>query len=503
MQGDLPRRGFAWLGTLAITLFTACGGDGDGTGPPGGDEDTAQQAAAAGRAADASAEFEQFVVAGNPDPVGALVASLESDPDVVDVERFDGHGAVIATLESGLSFSVWVAEQNRDEWVPLGSGQQRAPPDPREDFSAAAVAASSATPPISCSQTNFPQSKKACVLRTIDFELFGGEEGIDQALRRAGYDITGGFVPSSAQQIVELQQTLATCGVLYISAHGGLARNLEGGDQPGKLGNHILTDIEIGKAGEIDEAKFIQLLQVLGPAFGQNFKRFFGEASHDGTTYLTLSPEFFGSVSYPNSFVFVNACASDAPAPGGTQLRDVFQQQGAGAFLGWKRDIPAALANPAATEIFDALAPKFANLDTVIVSASPPDPDPGQSYVVTATISPAQAGVEVSLSVRGTDGFIRDETGTTSAGGAVIFAQIPGGQGQVTDSITVAAGGASNSATAVNAVYGSPTLQASWGVPWFAGGTRVNDLTLTARTADYNLACANSKLSQTLVVVKF
>jgi hypothetical protein len=208
-------------------------------------------------------------------------------------------------------------------------------------------------------------------------------------------------------------------------------------------------------------------------------------------------------VSYPNTFVFVNACASDAPAPGGTQLRDVFQQQGAGAFLGWKRSMPAALANPAATEIFDALAPKTANVDAIAVSASPPDPAPGESYVVSATISPAQAGVEVSLSVRGTDGFIRDETVTTDTGGSVTFASIPGGQGEVTDSITVAAGGASNSATAVNAVYGSPTLQASWGVPWFAGGTSVNDLTLSARTTDYNLACANSKLSQTLVVVKF
>ena len=118
--------GFAYRFTLAIALLGACGGDGDGTGPPGGDEDTALQAAAAGRAADASAEFEQLVAAGNPDPVGALVASLEGDPDVVDVERFDDHGAVIATLESGLSFSVWVAEQNRDEWVQQASGLQTA-----------------------------------------------------------------------------------------------------------------------------------------------------------------------------------------------------------------------------------------------------------------------------------------------------------------------------------------------------------------------------------------
>jgi hypothetical protein len=360
------------------------------------------------------------------------------------------------------------------------------------------------SPPISCAPTNFPQSKKACVLRTIDFELFGGEEQIDNALKQSGFEITGGFVPSSAQQIIQLQQSLSSCGVLYISAHGGLARNFEGASGvPGKLGNHIMTDIEIGKPGEVDEAKFTQLLEELGPVFGQDFKRFFGQASHDEKSYLTLSPDFFASVKYPNTFVFVNACGGDAPATGGTQLRDAFRQNGAGAFLGWKTSIPSVVANPAAVEIFNALSPKVASIDGVTITVTPPDPGPGESYVVSATISPAQADVELSLAVRGTDGYTQNNTGITDAGGNLTFPSVPGGQGEVIDTITVAAGGASNSATAVNAVYASPTLQEAWQLPWFAGGVSINALTLDAANPDFNLVCANQKLVRTQQVVKF
>ena len=154
--------------------------------------------------------------------------------------------------------------------------------------------------------------------------------------------------------------------------------------------------------------------------------------------------------------------------------------------------------------MFAGLAPKVL-VDAVAVAVSPPDPGPGESYVPSATITPATAGVEVSLSVRGTDGFTSDETATTDGSGHVTFGSIPGGQGEVIDSITVVAGGAGNSLSTLNAVQSSPSLQGKFSIPWLGGVASIGGLNFTPRNvnSNFNLVCNNQNLRQTVEVVKF
>ncbi len=473
---------------VVLVLLAGCGGGGTG---PGDDPVADQQAAAAERAAEASADFEQFVASGTPDPVGALVASLLADPNITTAERFDDGGTVIATTTDGVSFGVLVAEQNRSEWAQVSASAV-----PRILLSPQPAAG-----PITCDVANYPQSKKACVLQAPDFALLGGEE-IDTPLERAGFEIvpfSQVSFPTTAQDIVKLHQTMGTCGVLYISAHGGMNTNFES-DQPT---NHIVTEVEVD-----DKEQFFDALRVLGPAFPGKFKQYFGEAAREGKTYLTLSPEFFASVQYPNTLVYINACSSAQPVPfpyqtaGQTPLMDAFRNNGAGAFLGWQKKMPTEIANPAANAFFAALAPKTSGIENVTLAA-PGNVGAGQSYTPSATISPAQQGVSVRLTVRGTDGFRRDETVTTNLGGTATFASIPGGAAGVIDSLTAVAGGADASQTAFNAAQGDPSLQGSWALPWFPGSVNIGALTLNARNAEFNLVCNNQKLTETVAVVKF
>jgi hypothetical protein len=465
------------------------------------DPEAEQQAAAAERAAEASVDFEDLVADGNSDPVGALVASLRADPFIAKVERLDGGGSVIATTTAGVSFGVLVAEQNRSEWAPVSPSPMPAIFRGRLERSVSGPNPQNASGPITCGPANYPQSKKACVLQTPDFALLGGEE-IEEPLQRTGFEVvplSQLAFPSRAQDIVKLHQTMGSCGVLYISAHGGMNTNFES-DQPS---NHIVTEVEIG-----DEEKFFQELSVLGPAFPGKFKQYFGQASHDGKTFLTLSPEFFASVQYQNTLVFMNACSSAEPVPtpflnaGSMPLKDAFRNNGAGAFIGWTKKIPTEIANPAANALFNAMAPKSSGIENVQLSA-PGSVGAGQSYTPSATISPAQLGVQVRLTVRGTDGFRRDETVTTNIGGVATFASIPGGAAGVIDSLTAVAGGADASQTALNAALGDPALQIGWALPWLPGPVNVNALSLDVRNAEFNLVCNNQKLTETLAVVKF
>ena len=464
-----------WVTGLAIAFLAACGGGDGGTGPAP-DDDAAKEAAAEARAEAAAVEFEELVASGNPDPVGALVASLQADPAITDVERVDSGGTVVATLD-GVPFAVLTAEEDRPEWT--------------ETAGAAGLVSVMMAPPIACDSANYPKSKKACILRsTLTAAGAVNDFGIEQSLERAGFTPTTVAWPTTIQQVISLHQTLSTCGVLYIRAHGGAAKNLAG-----EFGNHLLTEVTSASAEE---------KQLLKTTFGAEARSYFGKVAGTRTkkSYLTLTPQFFASVQYPNTLVFNNACFSHnglQELAGGSVLKDAFLNSGAGAVLGWQSTVSAGLAGPAANEVFAGLAPKVL-VDAVAVAVSPPDPGPGESYVPSATITPATAGVEVSLSVRGTDGFTSDETATTDGSGHVTFGSIPGGQGGVIDSITVVAGGAGNSLSTLNAVQSSPSLQGKFSIPWLGGVASIGGLNFTPRNgnSNFNLVCNNQNLRQTV-----
>ena len=409
------------------------------------------------------------------------MASLEADPAISQVERVDSGGTVVATLD-GVPFAILTAEEDRPEWSETAGG--------------ASLANFLMAPPIACDTANYPRSKKACILRsTLTAAGAVNDFGIEQSLQQAGFTPTTVTWPTTIQQVIDLHQTLSTCGVIYIRAHGGAAKNLAE-----EYGNHLVTEVTSATAAE---------KQLLKTTFGPDYKRFFGKAAGTRTkkSYLTLTPQFFASVHYPNTLVFNNACGSHSSLQGlagGAVLKDAFLNSGAGAVLGWNSTVSASLAGRAANEVFAGLAPKV-TVDAVAVIVNPPDPGPGESYVPSATISPAVAGVEISISVRGTDGFTRDESGTTDANGDVTFASIPGGQGEVIDSITVVAGGAGNSLSTLNAVQNSPSLQDKWSLSYGGGVKSITGLNFEPRNnnANFNLVCNNENLRQTVEVVKF
>jgi hypothetical protein len=473
---------------LTTILVAACGG---GVGSDL-DPETAAEVEAEDRAAEAAVDFQQLVTSGASDPIGALVASLQADPTLTDVQRHDSLGTVIATTTDGVPFAVLVAEMDRPEWRPVTT---QPPASPRLGGANLAgwFGAGQANAEIACTPANFPQSKKACLLRsTLTAAGAVQDQGIDQSLQKAGFDIAPLTFPKKIQDVITLHQTLSTCGVLYIRAHGGAVKNLAG-----VFGNHFATEVTSATPEE---------RELLKTTFGANAKQYFGKqaSSRTGKTFLTLSPEFFGSVQYPNTLVFTNACGSANGLHGligGSVMKDAFRNHGAGAVMGWNGVVSADLAGKSATEFFAALAPKVV-VDAVNVTISPPNPTAGQAYIPSATISPAQPNVEVSLSVRGTDGFRRTATATTNASGTVIFASIPGGAGGVTDSITVAVGGANDSQTAQNIIKNSPTLQTQYGLPWYAVAVGVQSFAYEGN-ANFNLVCNNPKVTKTVAVVKF
>lgn len=66
----------------------------------------------------------------------------------------------------------------------------------------------------------------------------------------------------------------------------------------------------------------------------------------------------------------------------------------------------------------------------------PADPGPGEGVTVVAEVLPPSAGVSVSFSIVGTDGYSKSVTTPTDAQGMAFFF-IPGGAGGVTDHVTV------------------------------------------------------------------
>lgn len=79
--------------------------------------------------------------------------------------------------------------------------------------------------------------------------------------------------------------------------------------------------------------------------------------------------------------------------------------------------------------------PTVGNFNLLVI-ASPSNPNPGQSVLVTATVNPIQEGVKILFSVSGTDGYSLVGSPLTGQDGKISFSIIGGAKG-VVDTVTV------------------------------------------------------------------
>ncbi|HET6280401.1 MAG TPA: hypothetical protein VFH73_05530 [Polyangia bacterium] len=443
--------------------------------------------------------FADLVAANDPDPVGSVVKRVQADPTVAGVRQFDPSSIVIV-FKNGIGLGVAFAEMTSDGW------QTRA--------ALASVELCGSPAAIVCDPKNYPSSKTACIVRAFSEEMSQDIKTVTDPLSRAGFTIRN-YGLTSVDDVLKFHDGLRDCGVIYVRTHGVMnedfayefsnAKVVAGCDpsNPTKnhCGNHLLTQIALIKDN------LFPTLQALKAKLGR-IGSIIGTSPHtskkDGTiqTYLTLAPEFFADVTYKNALVYMDACHSDETIPtppGGDQLRDAFTLNGAGAFLGWSKAVPEFLASRAAAGIVDKLAPKPVNVDSITLSA-PGSQAAGQSYAPTATVAPAQAGVEISLGVSRTDGNHYSQTKTTDASGHVTFDPIPGGAAGTVDTVTASAGGASDSNTVATVVKNDPTLQLDYSL--FSDDVNIANLNENS-VKDFNLACVNAKLTSKNTKVTF
>ncbi|MBI4580242.1 MAG: hypothetical protein HY718_11100 [Planctomycetes bacterium] len=481
-----------WGGLVVVSLLLILGAECASTGPgtaSGLDPsdpnfETAEAivaAAAVGR--DGAATFEQGVAAGADDPIGDTIAALRARADVASVELSIDGATIMVEHVDGQRIAILTDQKDRAEW-------ELAPNPTAKAATTAATAGGSA---IICNEKSFPQSKQALVITGFQQDFDTDLNTITGPLQRAGYqpDVLRLSTPADLEQ---LQNKLANAGVIYMSSHGNVSKNLDG-----VYGNNVVTEIEVPLN---DSEAFADSLLDMVAIFGGDFQRFVSVSANKGKLYWSLTPAFFGQFKYPNSFVYVDSCNSDHDVEGGNQLASAFTSNGAGAFVGWKGKISTRFSNPAAAAIFDGMAPQTATISSVDLSTNPSDPGAGESYVPTAVVSPASTGVEIQISISGTDGFARTETGTTDAAGEVVFSSVPGGASGVVDTITEVAGGADSSASAVNVVQNDPTLNQVWQLPYNPKQETLSNLSLTANS-DYNIICNNQAVTQTTKLVKF
>ncbi len=462
---------------------------------------------AAQSAADASLYFDNEVLTGSADPVGALITYLQTDPNIRTVELSIDGATVMAVLFNDERVAIMTDEKSRDEWRIIANSQivpllqeepTRGPtlwnPGDRLYERLGKLVPAAKSDSIICSEATFPQSKEACLIMNFQSEFQQDVSKISDPLGRAGYNVRI-LSLKTIGDLRNLRETLGECGVIYVSSHGNVRKNILD-----NYGNAIATEIELDFK---NKGSFTSDLVDLIEIFGADLNTHLSVDAHRGKVYWSLTPEFFASISYRNSFVYVDVCNSDKDVPpGGSRLRDAFRGNGAGAFIGWTGPISTRFSNPAAEAIFDGLAPKVAGISSVDVTISPPDPGPAESYLPTATISPAIEGVPVKISISGTDGFAFTETSTTDSGGMAVFSLVPGGAGEVIDTITVVAGGADNTATVVDVVQNDPDLADVWKLPWNPAQESLSSLTSSA-VENYNLICNNLNVTETTTVIKF
>jgi len=82
---------------------------------------------------------------------------------------------------------------------------------------------------------------------------------------------------------------------------------------------------------------------------------------------------------------------------------------------------------------------KIEHKRAVFVTGVPSNPSEGQGYVVDVRVNPGEAGIHVTVTVHGTDGFSTSGSGTTDASGFARIMSVPGAKGGVVDTITAVA----------------------------------------------------------------
>jgi hypothetical protein len=455
-------------------------------------------------------QFEQYAAQGVADPVAALINWLKTQPGVVDAYRSPDGISVIVELENGETLSIITDGKDRAEWVTTGGTSKFiSPAEPPVEVvespycrldGSAKTKNNNAAESIDCDPKSFPSKKKALLIAAYQQQFKQDISRIAAPLQRAGYD-TSVVSLKTVSDVTAFRNALSESGVIYISTHG-----LVGELNDGTTGNVITTEIPVDPNDVQARRKvFAQLTEALGENVGR-FVRIVG-TTHGPV--IGLSPEFFASANYPNTFVYVDACHSDRTVgTGGTQLRDVFLSRGAGAYVGWDSSISSDIALKATEGIFNALAPAPVTIDSVTITTSPSDPGAGQSYVPSVTISPPAAGIEVRLSISGTDGYSNSQKKTTGANGRVDFSSIPGGAANVQDTITAVAGGGDNADTVLSVVIRNKpdVVNLTSTLRWAFDALSLANLNFylgQSANASFNLVCNNNKLVTTKTIIKF
>ena len=455
----------------------------DSAGAPPSDETigkAAEIAPAATAAAQGSARFDALVASGAADPIAALEAELRANPDVAHVERSEDGASVLVTSKSGATVAVLTDEKDRAEWTASNFG---AASGALEDDGA-----------VVCDPATYPTAKTACLIGAFAGEFQQDLGPLKASLTRTGYQPKTLSLKTVAD-VVALRAALPSCGVVYLSTHGAVSKAFDGT-------RSTVIATEIALAGDAKAPGFAQDLQGFTESFGGDVTSYLGAMGHKGKAYWALTPAFFASVKYPNSLVVVDACHSARQPAGGAGLAAAFRGHGAGAFLGWSGAVSTRFSNPAVDALFTGLAPKTAGLAGITLSTDPPDPTAGQAYVPSASVSPAAAGIELRLSVSGTDGYTTSSTQLTDAAGAATFTTVPGGAEGVVDTLTLVAGGAGSTSSVLNVVQSDPALQKVFTLPYNPATETKASFVPDAATG-FNLVCANEKATKTTTIVKF
>lgn len=499
-----------WFSIAVPACLALCGCDLFGPLTPPGPEALAlaeEKEPAARLAASAAADFEALVNAGGTTPVDDLIAALRNEPGVTSAELSVDGSTIVIQLDDGQRIALFTDEKNRSQWQTGGSPRlvvPDAPPpvaperSPVVDSRKAQAAAADPDDFIVCDETSFPQASRACVVMNFPGQFGQNTDAIKTPLERAGFTVDV-IRLSNISDVKNLQANLSGCGVIYISTHGGV-----GETRLGKQANLLATEIEIAQGDALAQ----QMQEMLGAYSGGEINQNLAVVGANGKAYWGLTPDFFASANYKNTMVFIDACQSDHPVgAGGQSLKDVFLDRGAGAFIGWSDSISTKFSNPAAAGVFDGLAPADIGVQSMSIFTDPSNPSASQAYVPTVQVTPPAAGIEVRMSIVGTDFFRRSETRLTDAFGEATFSSVPGGATGVTDTITAVTGGADNGATVVDvSVKNDPTLPDSCRLPWQNGEVSIANLKFSLRTganANYNLVCNNPDVTTTDKVVKF
>ncbi|MFQ5502527.1 MAG: hypothetical protein ACE5EQ_09545 [Phycisphaerae bacterium] len=108
------------------------------------------------------------------------------------------------------------------------------------------------------------------------------------------------------------------------------------------------------------------------------------------------------------------------------------------------------------------------------------------------------AGIDVRISIFGSNLFRRSETKMTNTFGEADFRLVPGAALGVTDTITEVTGSPNNGSRAVNtSVMNDPSLPKNCRLPWQSGHLSIANLKYSLRPAandNFNPVCNNSEV---------